>query len=353
MKKLFVIAAMSVVLLTGAGFADVRIETLSRVSMLAGIGDLEVSSKTEYQGDKSYRISNSRFVGGVMGAVAGGYTNSAEITRVDKGLAWEIYHGDATYYERPLVAPSYGQYGGGEASAEAKTESRGKYEVTNTELSVEHTGEKKDINGFPCEQHVVTYIVDMKDTEEGTELSQQMTADIWVTPMTDKLKKAQKAQTGFHKALLEYLGLDASPQDMERLGMNMMTSMYGVDPDDAQKRLNEVADELASIEGYPIVTDVKWKVVADEEEEPEPEPEVKEEKQSGGFPFPTSKGAMRGLVAKKIAGEIMEQAETKEPTEPEYLFTSRYEVKSVSVDDLPKTDFEIMEGYTPVTKPKR
>ena len=68
MKKLFVTVFVLTVLLAGAGFADVRIEALSRVSMLAGMGDLEVDSKTEYQGDKRYEISNSRFIGGLKKA---------------------------------------------------------------------------------------------------------------------------------------------------------------------------------------------------------------------------------------------------------------------------------------------
>ena len=285
-----------------------------------------------------------------MGVFAGGYINSAEITRVDKELVWEIYHGDATYYERALVAPSFEQYGEGEASAEAKVESRGKFEVVNVVLTVKQTGEQKDINGFPCEQSVLTYIVDLRDTEEDVEMSQQMTADVWVTPMTETLEKAQEEQAEFHAALLAQLELDVSPQDMERLGMKMMTAMYGVDSDDAGEKLEEVADKLASIEGYQIVTDVKWKMVVDVEEEPEPEPEP-EKRPSGGFPFPTSRGAMRGLVADKIAGEIMGQVE--EPSEPEFLFTSYHEVKSVSVAELPGSDFEITEGYTPVSKPNK
>ena len=351
MKKLFVTAFVLTALLAGTGLADVKIEAFTRISMPGGLGDMESNSKIEYQGEKQYDISNTRMVGGLVSAVAGGYRNSATITRVDRELIWDIYHGDATYHERPLAVVSYAAMGERQDSVELKAERHSRYTVVRSELTVEETGEQKDINGFPCSEHVLTYEVELREEETGELSGRKMVVDLWVTPMTDLLRQVVDEQVDYARALQEKLDFDYSPQDMERLGMNMMTAMFGIEPEDAQDKLGEVVDRLAAIEGYPIVTEVTWKVTV--EEGVEPEPEVKEEKQSGGFPFPTSRGAMRGLVADKIAGEIMGQVKTPEPSEPDLLFSSYREVKSVSVAGLPASDFEVPEGYTPVSKPKK
>ncbi len=342
MKRSLTVLILALAVLVNLGFSDVRMEMLTRISLVSGLGNAETNSKTEYQGEKLYEIANTRMVGGIMGAVAGGYRNTAKTTRLDKDLIWNINHGNKTYTENPLQVPSIEV----PEEVEDRTESvaiksRGKYEVIESEISVEETGNAKDINGFPCEEYLLTYRLVLRNKEKGDTLGQEMTVDFWLTPVTEVLTQAQKEKGEFNQKMLEKLGLEVSPQQMEQLGLNMITIMYGVDSDDAQEKLEEVAEELAKLEGYPIVTEVKWRLEA-KEAEPEPEPEPVEKKPS----FPTSLGGLRSALKKQVTKEIVKQI--PEPKLPEFLFTSYIEVKSVAVDELPASDFEVPEGYTRV-----
>jgi len=160
-----------------------------------------------------------------------------------------------------------------------------------------------------------------------------MTTDLWNTPLTDKLKQAREIEAEFSRNYMKKLGVGLSPEETDRLGAGMLTSMYGLDAKETAGKLEEVGKEMAKVEGYPIVTEVKWQVKNDSAaaKKPEPEPE----------PAPTTLG---GLIANRLAPK---------PTAPQdqgVLFSSYQEVKSVSLDAVPGTDFEIPTGYKKVEK---
>jgi len=115
MKSLPAILLVLVMLLAGSAVADLKTETLTRASLLTGIGTTEVQSATQYQGDKRATNQTSKMVGGVGGMFAGKPQTSVEITRLDKDLVWELDPPKKTYTERPIALP---------AGTEAKAERR-------------------------------------------------------------------------------------------------------------------------------------------------------------------------------------------------------------------------------------
>jgi len=153
------------------------------------------------------------------------------------------------------------------------------------------------------------------------------------------LKKAQAIEAEFSKKLRQKLGVSLSPEEANQLGAGMLTSMYGLDAKETAGKLEEVGKEMAKVEGYPIVTEVKWQVKNDSAaKKPEPKEEPEEP--------PTSLG---GFIGNKIAKQI---AKDDKPKEEGVMFSSYHEVKSVSLDAVPETSFDIPDGYKKIEEKK-
>jgi hypothetical protein len=331
MKSLPATLLVFVTLMAGPARADLKTETLTRASLLTGIGTTEIQSTTEYQGDKRATNQTSKMVGGVGGVFAGKPQTSVEITRLDKDLVWDLNPPKKTYTERPIALPA-GTEVKGERRQSGPDQGR-PYKIVKSELKVNKTGAKKDINGFPCVEYLVTWELVLEDTASKGTVTQVMTTDQWNTPLTDKLKQAREIEAEFSRNYAKKLGVGLSPEATDRLGAGMLTSMYGLDPKETAGKLEEVGKELAKVEGYPIVTEVKWQVKDDSAaaKRPEPEPE----------PAPRS---LRGLIGKEIAKSMTPD----KPKEEGVIFSSYLEVKSVSLDAIPETEFEVPDGYKKV-----
>jgi hypothetical protein len=331
-----------VTLLTGSATADLKTETLTRASLLTGIGTTEVLSSTAYQGEKRTESQTTKVVGGIGGALAGKPQTSVEITRLDKDLVWDLNPAKKTYTERPIAMS---------AQTEVRTGRRqsgpdqGKpYKIVKSELKVNKTGEKKDINGFPCEEYVVTWEVVLEDTASKGTVTQVMTTDLWNTPLTDKLKQTREIESAFSRSYAKRLGRGLSPEETDRLGAGMLTSMYGLDSKETAGKLEQVGKELTKIEGYSIVTEVKWQVKADSAAAQKPAHSHGGEATPEPEPAPTG---LRGMIANKLVPKP-----AAKPTEENVVFSSYHEVKSVSLDPISETEFEIPDGYKKVEEKK-
>lgn len=335
MKSFPLMLLVLVTLLAGPALADLKMETITRASMLTGLGSTEVSAVTQYQGDKRFEDHTTKMVGGIGGMLAGKPQTSVEITRLDKDIVWELNPPKKTYTERPIALPA-----GTETKAERRQSGpeQKPYKIVKSELKVTKTGAAKDINGFACKEYLITWEVVMEDTASKGKVTQVMTTDMWNTPLTDKLKQAQKVETEFNRGYVKKLGVDVSPQETDRLGAGMLTSMYGLDAKETAGKLEEVGKEMAKVEGYPIVTEVKWQVKNDSAaKKPEPKEEPEEP--------PTSLG---GFIGNKIAKSIA----PSKPKEEGVMFSSYQEVKSISLDAVPETTFEVPDGYKKVEEKK-
>jgi hypothetical protein len=306
---------------------------MTRASMLTGMGSTEINAVTQYQGDKRADNNTMKMVGGIMGALAGKPQSSVEITRLDKDVVWDLNPPKKTYTERPIALPA-----GTEARGERKQSGpeQKPYKIVKSDVKVGKTGATKTVNGFACTEYHVTWEVVMEDTASKGKVTQVMTTDMWNTPLTDQLKKAQSIEAEFSKKLMQKLGVSLSPDEANQLGAGMLTSMYGLDAKETAGKLEEVGKEMAKIEGYPIVTEVKWQVKNDSAaKKPEPKEEPEEP--------PTSLG---GLIGNRIAKSMTPD----KPKEEGVMFSSYHEVKSISLDAVPEATFEVPADYKKVEK---
>jgi hypothetical protein len=341
MSKTILALSVSLVVLAGLAFADVRTEMLTRISMPAGMGNMEGTTVTEYQGDKRNETGTMKFVGGIVGAFAGGPQNQAEITRLDKEVIWDLDHKAKAYTEKPLTAAEKPMKG-----VDVKSERSGEppdqhYRITKSEVKVVKTGAEKTINTFPCKEYVITYDMVIEDSATKKTIEQVMTMDMWATPLTDALKAAQAAQTEFNQKLAKKTGMELSPDEAQQLGMGSLTAAYGLDSRATAEKMAEVSAEMDKIEGYPIVTDLKWQMKGDSLAEAQPEPAEEEE------PSPSATGvpSLGSMLGKALGNKI---ASKPTQSEPGVLFTSYFELKSVTTSDIAADHFEVPAGYKKV-----
>ena len=337
MKSFPLMLLVLVTLLAGSAIADLKTETFTRASMLTGMGSTEISAVTQYQGDKCAENHTTKMVGGIGGMLAGKPQTSTEITRLDSDVIWDLNPPKKTYTERPIVLPA-----GTETKAERRQSGpeQKSYKIVKSEIKVTKTGATKTINGFACTEYLITWEVVLEDTASKGKVTQVMTTDMWNTPLTDQLKKAQATEAEFSKKLMQKLGVGLSPEEANQLGAGMLTSMYGLDAKETAGKLEQVGKEMAKVEGYPIITEVKWQVKNDSVAK---KPEAKEEPEEP----PTSLG---GFIGNKIAKQI---AKDEKPKEEGVMFSSYHEVKSISLDAVPETTFEVPADYKKVEEKQK
>ncbi|MFB0508973.1 MAG: hypothetical protein ACETVX_00590 [bacterium] len=315
-------------------YADAVIETSAKLSVIGGLGSFESSSKTEIKGLKKSEDATVKMTGGILSAVAGKPQRQVTVTRLDKGVIWNINHNEKTYLELPIAfleMPSEQP-----AMKEQKKEKeKSEYEIVKSEFSVKNTGNKKSINNFPCGEYVANWVLELMKIETKEKTRSTMTINLWTTPKTDVIKGLEKQENEFNKQLFDKMGMKISPDEMKRFGTEFITSMFTMKQDDVNKKMVNLKEEMQKIEGYPIVTEISWTIEGDtlkakEEEESQEEAETE---------MPSGLGKM---LAKPMAPK---KGEKKEPGKAEPAFYSYNEVKSIKLSEVPEKNFEVPEGY--------
>jgi hypothetical protein len=325
----------------GIALADARIETSTRVTMVGGFGNTEARTKTEFQGQNKYDISNFRLTG--LAGVAGQYQNSVVVTRVDSGVIWTLHHADRTYSQQPLtglVPEDTARLRAYQDSARARRH----YQVVRSELTVQHPDSNKTINDFPCTKHVITLTVVLRDSAARDTVTEVMTTTLWLTPLTDKLRQVQAEQKRFYDAYVARTNTRLSPDEAAGYGLSFLTVMLGLSEQEAAANLAKVRAELGKLQGYAVVTDVNWRVRGDSSAQTTaaapPEP-------AAPSPLSLSRGGLGDYVGGRIAQQAM-QGRTQPSTD--LAFSSYSEVTLVSTDPVDPTHFVVPEGYRRVTR---
>ena len=179
-----------------------------------------------------------------------------------------------------------------EQPAEAnKDPSAKEYEV---DFDVKNTGEKKDSNGFPTSQAVVTITV----REKGKPLQQAggmvMTSDMWLTPSIPAMKEVAEFRLKYAQKLYGPMMEGASPQDMVR-AMAMYPQM--------KPALEKMAAEGSKLQGTPVLTTITFDAVKSAEQMAAEEKGGSDAKSSGGggSAVPTSIGGLVGGFGRRMA----------------------------------------------------
>lgn len=329
-----IIAGIFLLGVHGHAWADATIESSIMSSGFKGMGAFEGTSTKRYQGEKMWDSTSSKFTGAILSRIAGG-SESATITRVDKGVYWMLDPKNKTYVERPIEA-----FKRDEAGKERQEQGKPKMRVTKSEFTVKKTGASETINGFPCEEYLVTWLLEMEDLETKAKSRSTMTQNLWTTPETATIRKVQAEEKRFHRAYAQKLGVQISPEEAKQLGMETFAAMSGASPQEIEKGFAKVRDEMAKVKGYPIRTVVNWSMEGDKAaaaQTPSGESASETPKSIGGF--------LSGL-SKTITQKVMKDQAPASGQKEGGSFSSTYEVKAIRADSIPADVFEIPPGYS-------
>ena len=318
-------------------WADATVESSIKSTGFKGMGAFEGASSRKYQGEKMWDSTSSKFTGAILSRVAGG-SESATITRVDKGVYWALDPKNKTYVERPIEAIKMGEPG-----KEKPEQEKSKMRVTKSEFSVKKTGASETINGFPCEEYLVTWLLEMEDMETKAKSRSTMTNNLWTTPETATIRKVQAEERAFHKAYAQKVGLQVSPEEAKQMGIEAFVAMSGASKQEIEKGFSKVREEMSKIKGYPIRTVVNWSVEGDKVEDGEKEGKSSSESSSQ---TPTSVGGFLSGLSKGIAQKVMKDKGSASGQKEGATFSTTHEVKAIHADSVPAEVFEVPPGYS-------
>jgi hypothetical protein len=326
-------------------WADVVIERYSRSDGVGGVGAFENTIVQATAATAQREENHLKFTGAFMSAVQrmAGMGGSIRITRLDRDVVWTLDPEKKTYTERPLSArgererPSPTQPGPGDPRAKDKGEPSDVV-ITKNEFKVEKTGASKAINGFPCEEYLMTWLVETKNTKTGETGKSLMTNHLWTTPETPEIRAAQAEEQAYSRAYLKKISLDISPAEAQKF----LAGLRGVGEEEQQKALSKLGGELSKVQGFTIVTDLTWTGEGSGGEARE-----------GGAPRSgggqASMNEMMGQLGKLFGG-----GQKKSGSEPAAggegkkgsLFNLYSEVKSIRTVPADPTRFEVPAGFT-------
>lgn len=338
-KIVFPAAVLFVLLGISSVWADAVKESFTRFGGFNGSGAYEGTTVVRTQGGKQSEATAVKFTGAILSWAAGA-SETTTITRVDKGVVWVLDTKKKTYTENPIAAfLSDGQDSGEDMAEDDEAgEESPRVRVTRNEFKVRKTGASQTINGFACEEYLMTWLMEMEDLDTREKTRNTMDTNLWTTPETAALKKIQAEEAAFSKAYMKKIGMDFSPEEMKQFGMGVFAMASGASSADLEKGFKGLKKEMAKVKGYPIRTVVNWKVENDSTAAA-----AKERKES---PVPSGAGDLLGGLGNIVSGAITQKAaDSMTPDENAPFFSSTTEIKAISTDALPAETFEVPAGY--------
>lgn len=326
-------------------YADVTVERFFKSGGIGGVGASESQQKEYIKGIKKREDSTMKFTGAVLGRLAGEQSTSA-VYRIDKDLIWDINHPKKSYTERPIFMPAGKVPSTAEDTKKAGREGEKEEEVRiiRNEFNVEATGKKKTINNFPCEQYILTWLVEMENVKTKERSTNQMTTDLWNTTEDARIRTLEKEESEFNRAYMKKLGIEMTQQDIQKFGLTMLGSAMGDAADSLKK-------EMSKIKGYPIVTSVRWEARADEKTGAQQKPEArkKQEKEKEGDEDTDISEGLGGILGGFMKKKMTEKQKEKNAREDEKgtkpLFESYFEIKGIDTSTLADSLFDVPAGY--------
>uniref|UniRef100_A0A832I3Y0 DUF4412 domain-containing protein n=1 Tax=Eiseniibacteriota bacterium TaxID=2212470 RepID=A0A832I3Y0_UNCEI len=355
--------ALLAALLAAPAAADVHITHRTTSEGLGGFGDGTTVSTQWIAADRARSEDTFTYTGRFKTLVGKKPQTSVSITRLDRELVWTLEPEKKRYTEltfeqmRALMR-------GGMAEAEAQMAAAGDQGAPQDAdmeftVDVKKTGARADVNGFPCEQVVVTCMARPKGPQPGEAGREfKMIMDQWLTPNLP----GQAEIEAFYRAMAARLGVE---EELRRLGP-MAQRMYG-------NALRAMGEKLKDVKGHPVRStftiegpppsaqdrgdaQARARAVEDAEQDrqrAERAADVQDAASAGSAAARGSgsgvAGAVGGFLGRKLAGAAARKATDKAKGQQDAaggpLFKSVTELVSVSSGAAPAGAFEVPAGF--------
>jgi len=336
MKKLLGLAVI-LGLTVGPAAAGVVKQSKSQITF-RGFGTFTVVSSGKVSTERTLSENKAEFKGkGLVGGLAGKTLlrsgDSVEIVDLPARMIYRLDPKKKEYTATPIEKMQEGAAGPGQVAEEQPEEAReSDIKITRSEFKVDASGENKDINQFPCQKYIVTWVVDWENVRTGEKGTDTLATDVWATPTTDAIQATIKEEAAFSKEYMKALGLETDQVQRDVLGMTWLGLLGGLDPAGGGSKFKDASKfskEMAKIKGYPIVIDGKYASARQGGAQPAQE----ETKRSGGL----------GGALGKLATKALKKDKPADSAEPALSYYT--EVLSLAPASLDAAVFQVPADY--------
>jgi hypothetical protein len=212
--------------------------------------------------------------------------------------------------------------------------------ITKSEFTVKKSGAKETINGFPCEEYLLIWLLEIEDLETKEKTRSTMTTGLWTTPETTLIRKVRQEETAFEKALAKKLGMELSQEEAKKMGLAAMGAFMKTSAEEMRKGMIRVKNEISKIQGYPIRTTISWNLEGEKGPgRPQEDKASKPPERSEGV------GSLLGGFMSRLVQKKSEDKGPGDEGQGSPFFSTTIEVKSMDAGTLPAETFEIPEGF--------
>ena len=333
--KRSVVLLTALAVLAAPAFSGVVKKSRSEVTF-KGFGKLSMTQSSKLVPERQWVDSQSDFKGkGLLGGLAGKTVlrsgNYGEITDLPALTVTRLDPKKREYTVSPIK--TFEAEKAEETKAEEKPDERpaeSDIRIVKSEFKVEDTGEALDVNGFPTNKYLVSWILDWENVRTGEKGTNTLETIVRTTPFTDAIVKAQAEEAKYFRGYMKAVGLDQEKLQQDVLGTSWMSLLDSMNAakgrPSASFDASKTVAEMKKIKGYPVVIDGKYVMTSDK---------PKGEAEEGGG----SKSVFGGLAKKVLK---------KKPAEggaPEPSLAYRVEILELAPADLGEADFQVPADY--------
>ena len=301
-----------------AGHAQALVKETKDVVYFKGLGNYQVSRTVNMTDNDKNEWEKTHFKGEglIKGAIAKMVLKSREqreIMQIKENKRFEINPDKKEYRVFPLIMkdstmPDMSAMSGegepdtSETAPENGQKEESDVEVVRNEFTVTPTDEYKDWNGFRCRKYNMLWLTELRNKKTDDHVIDSLFTEIWTTPKTGSIERAQGIEEGFNKNYLGEMGFDSVATTNMVLGtswINLFRQTGEQNMENPDASTPDAIKEMNKIEGTPIVVDGKFFVLSDKKTE-----EKTEEKKD------------KGLNVKKRLGGFLRRAVEKKKEEP-------------------------------------
>ena len=289
----------------------------------------------------------SKFTGSIMGRF-GGKRDVTEILRTDRNVLWRLDNRKKTYLECPLAGcPTYlDRLDFADATYEEDAElEECSVELVESELSMEPTGERREIAGFDAREYLFTWRSVHADPA-GARMRNELSSRVWTSEPAGETAEAIAMEAAFDAGYRDALGQTyprnlvlAFPREaLEVLQKYLIETL----PESEARRLYARIGALAPIEGFPVSRAVSWQANGGTCATPqEPERDDENDLDTGSI------GGLFASVGKQILRQEVEKKREQKAREIalEPMFSYVETVESVTIEDVRESRLSVPANY--------
>jgi len=271
--------------------------------------------------------------------------DEADVARLDQNKFYKINYKGEKYSECPISGCTEESFMEQFKPKDGDNEAEDDYqdyeelgcvaELTKNDFDVKKTGQTRKLNGFDVEQYTVLWTTEFADTRGKKDLN-LISFDFWNTTPDAAINEVWAVHGQFQDAISKKAPNDPLINLLGEKGYKALAAFTGDTNNQENQFGGAIGKQLASVKGYPISIKFEW---VRKSEACQQEKEALAESLNLNDGIEGVGKQLLGSLAKKGSDKLLENWK-KQP-----LIRYVYEIKSVSMDSISESNFNVPAGF--------